>query len=240
MTIPIIHQAPRRPHAARENRKLFDAAGTICLNLLGAPASGKTALLAAILPRLTREVRVGVIEAGLASTADAQRLEALGVPVVQLLTDGRCHVAAEQVRHALHELPLSDLDLLIIENTGGLPCQALTDLGEHVRATTLSVSQGHAVVGKYPLAFSSARLILVTKYDLLPHTDFDLDGTVRQLGRISPGAEVVCTDTRRRLGTDRVAGWLLGYVRAQLFRRPLSVVTEATVDMSTGCLAPQA
>lgn len=239
MTIPIIHQAPRNPHAARENRKLFDTSATLCLNLLGAPGSGKTALLTAILPRLSAEIQVGVIEAGLAATADAQRLGALGVPVVQVLTDGRCHITAEQVRHALRELPLEMLDLLIIENAGGLSCQAATDLGEHVRAAALSISQGHAVVAKYPLAFREAALILLTKHDLLPHTDFDLDATVQVLGRTSPGAEIVCTDIRRRVGTDRVAGWLLGYVRAQRFQQEHIARRREPLGASMHCLTTQ-
>jgi len=217
MTIPVIHHAPRNPHAAAENRRLCDSHGLVCLNLIGPLGSGKTALLEAVLPRLEGELRVGVIMGGLASARDAQRLADLGVPVVQVLTDGRCHLGAEQVRHAINELPVNKLDLLVIENVGGLICQAAVDLGEHLRASVMSVSLGHELIGKYPLAFRQAALLLLTKCDLLPHTEFSLQAATELLQRVSPGSEIICTAARRRIGIDRVAGWLLGYVRAQRF-----------------------
>ncbi len=217
MIIPVIHRAPRSPHAAAENRRLCDSHGVVCLNMIGPLGCGKTALLEAVLPRLQSELGVGVIMGGLASARDAQRLAELGVPVVQVLTDGRCHLGPEQVRHALRELPLDKLDLLVIENVGGLACQAEVDLGEHLRATVMSVSLGHDLIGKYPLVFRQAALLLLTKCDLLPHTDFSLQAATELLRRISPDAEIICTAARRRIGIDRTAGWLLGYVRAQRF-----------------------
>lgn len=215
MTIPIVRQAPRNPRAATENRRLLDATGIICLNFMGATGSGKTSILEAILPRLQAELNVGVIEGDLAATCDAQRIAALGVPVVQVLTDDQCHLSANQVQLGLGELPLDRLDLLIIENVGSLLCQARTDLGEHLRIAVLSIPGGEAVAAKYPLVFRDASLILLAKFDLLPHVDFDLEGTVRALGQINRQGEVICTDVKNRMGIDRVAGWLLGYVRAQ-------------------------
>ena len=215
MSVPVVHQAPPNPRAAGENRRVFDVLGITCLNLLGPTGCGKTALLEAILPRMKGKLRVGVLEGDLVSTCDAQRIGALGVPVVQVLTDGRCHLAAHQVRQALSELPLNDLDLLIIEGMGSPACQVTVDLGEHLRAAVLSISAGHMVAAKYPQLFRDAAVILVTKYDLLPHVDFDLSGTVKNLKRLNPTAEIICTDTKNRVGIDRLAGWLLGYVRAQ-------------------------
>ena len=219
MSVPVVHQAPPNPRAAGENRRAFDALGVTCLNLLGPTGCGKTALLEAILPRIKDRLRVGVLEGDLASTCDAQRISALGVPVVQVLTDGRCHLAAHQVRQAMSELPLQDLDLLIIEGVGSPTCQAAADLGEHIRVAALSISAGDMVATKYPLLFRDAAVILVTKYDLLPHVDFDLSGTVQGLKRLNPTAEIICTDTKNRVGIDRLAGWLLGYVRAQRGQR---------------------
>jgi len=219
MTISVVHQAPPNPHAASENRRTLDGHGVTCLSLLGAPGAGKTALLEAILPRIRSELNVAVLAADLAGTSDVQRIGALGVPAVQVLTDEQCHLTANQVQRGIAELPLSKLDLLIIENGGSLACQSRTDLGEHLRVTVASVADGHLVVSKYPLAFRDVALVLLTKCDLLPHVSFDLDGTLRMLARVNPGGEVVCTDARRRMGIDRVAGWLLGYLRAQRMRR---------------------
>jgi hydrogenase nickel incorporation protein HypB len=215
MSVPIVHQAPSNPRAASENRRVFDALGVVCLNLLGSTGCGKTALLEAILPRIKDKLRVGVLEGDLAASCDAERIGDLGVPVVQVLTDGRCHLAAHQVRQALAELPLHDLDLLIIEGVGSPACQAAADLGEHARAAALSISSGPMVPAKFPMLFRDAAVILVTKYDLLPHVDFDLSAAVATLKRLNPAAEIICTDTKHRRGIDRLAGWLLGYVRAQ-------------------------
>jgi hydrogenase nickel incorporation protein HypB len=229
MTIPVVHRAPSNPHAAAENRRTFDARGLICLNLIGATGSGKTSLLEAILPRIRSEVKIAVIAGDMAGTSDAHRIDRLGVPVVQLLTDGQCHLSADQVQHALRELPLEKLNLLIIENVGSLLCQAAVDLGEHLRVAVLSVSGGHRVATKYVAAFRDAALILLNKYDLLSHVDFDVDAAARALGGVSPGAEIICTDARKRVGIDRLAGWLLGYVRAHRVRQARRVARDTSV-----------
>jgi hydrogenase nickel incorporation protein HypB len=233
MTIPVVRQAPLNPRAAIENRRTFDSAGVICLNLIGATGSGKTALLEAILPRIRTELNVAVIEGDLGPAGDAPRVGSAGVPVVQVLTDSQGQLGAHHVQHALGELSLSKLDLLIVENTGGLVSQASTDLGEHLRVAVLAVSAGHAIAAKYPMALRGAALILLTKYDLLPHVDFDLEGTLRVLGRANPAAEIICTDTRKRVGIDRLAGWLSGYVRAHHFRPPLRPQATESVWLPT-------
>ncbi|MCK4341153.1 MAG: hydrogenase nickel incorporation protein HypB [Phycisphaerae bacterium] len=227
MNIPIVHQTPPNPRAARENRLTFDALGVICVNVVGGTGCGKTSLLAAILPRLKAELNVGVLEGDLATTCDAQRLGACGVPVVQVLTDGQSHLGAHQVQRGMAELPLADLDLLIIENVGDPLCAGQVGLGEHLRAAMLSISAGHLITSKYPELIHGAQLILLSKYDLLPHVDFDLDGTVRSLRRTNPGAEIICTDSENRVGIDRTAGWLLGYVRAQRMHRMRRQPAEA-------------
>ena len=218
MTIPIVHQAPPNQYAVTENRQVLDAAEVTCLNLTGAAGSGKTSLLEAIIPRIESDVRVGVVQADHAATCDAQRIGELGVPVVQVLTDDQCHLSANQLQHALLELSLADLDLLIVENTGGLVHQSTTHLGEHLRMATISVAAGDAIPGKYPLLFHDAAVILLTKYGLLPHVKFDLRETVHSLERDHPSAELICTDVRNRVGIDRLSGWILGYIRAQRVR----------------------
>ncbi|MBP7747783.1 MAG: hydrogenase nickel incorporation protein HypB [Phycisphaerae bacterium] len=219
MTIPVVHQSPPNPRAAGENRRTLDSHGVICVSVGGATGAGKTALLEAILPRLRPALNIAVIMGDATGAGDARRIAALGIPVVQVLTDGACRLAAHQVQHGMAELPLPKLDLLIIEDVGGAVCHLRTDLGEHVRAAVVSIAGGHLVTTKYADAFRDARLILLTKYDLLSHVDFDLDAAVRTLGLANPGGEIICTDTRRRLGIDRAAGWLLGYVRAHRMRR---------------------
>ncbi len=232
MTVPIVHRTAFNPRAAAENRRTFDRYGLTCVNLLGSTGFGKTSVLEALLPRLAREVRVGVVVGDLASTCDADRLGALGLPVVQVLTDGRCHLSAAQLQAGLRELPLDRLDLLVVENTGSLICQAAADLGEHLRIALLSVTGGAAVATKYPYAYRTARVILVTKCDLVPHVDFDLENALTTLRATNPGAEIICTAARQGTGIGRLAGWLLGYVRAQGPRVPLHAVQTAPAGLT--------
>lgn len=220
MSVTVVRQSPPNARAAEENRRTFDELGIVCVNLVGSTGAGKTALLAAVLPLLKERLRVAVLEGDAASTCDAQRIAQLGIPTVQVLTDGQCHLSANQVQRGVLELPLHALDLLVIENIGGPLCPPRCDLGEHLRVAVLSVTGGHQVAAKYPGLIAGAGLVLLTKYDLLPHVDFDLAGTLEVLRRLSPSAEIICTGTRNRIGIDRAAGWLLGYVRAQRMRRP--------------------
>ena len=233
MNIPVVHQTPFNPCAATENRQAFDTLGVVCVNVVGGTGCGKTSLLEAMLPRLKTKLRVGVLEGDLLATCDAQRLGALGIPVVQVLTDGQSCLSADQVQRGMAELPLADLDLLLIENAGIPIGPGNTHLGEHLRVAVLSISAGHLIASKYPSLVRDAQLILLSKYNLLPHVDFDLDGTVRRLRKLNPAAEIICTDTKNRVGIDRAAGWLLGYVRAQRIKQVRRTRTAKPVEVMT-------
>ena len=194
--------------AAAENRERLDTLGVTCINVLGGAGSGKTSALEAVLPMLTDSLSVAVLEGDLVTTADAERIAALDVPVVQLLTDGGCHLNATIVQYAFNRIPLADLDLLIIENVGNPICPANFDLGEHLRISILSVTEGDDKPAKYPLLFKEAALVLLTKCDLLPHTDFDVAAAQKQLRRINPNAEVFSIDIKTGCGFDRLADWI--------------------------------
>ncbi|MEK6643126.1 MAG: hydrogenase nickel incorporation protein HypB, partial [Planctomycetota bacterium] len=153
----------RNDNAASENRVLLDQHGVTCINLLGGAGCGKTSLLEAVLPMLRKSLRVAVLEGDLATTRDAERIARLDVPVVQLLTDGGCHLNATLVRHALDRVPLANLDMVIIENVGNPICPANFDLGEHERISVLSVAEGDDKPVKYPLLFKNASLVVLTK-----------------------------------------------------------------------------
>jgi hydrogenase nickel incorporation protein HypB len=196
---------------ARANREDFDAAGVTVVNLMSAPGAGKTALLERVLHDLDG-VRVGVLEGDVQGTLDAERLATLHVPVTQIETSrgfaGECHLDANMVRSALPQVPLGELDLLVIENVGNLVCPAEFRVGEHHRAMVCSVAEGEDKPLKYPLMFRACELVLVNKIDLLEHLDYDIDTFLRNLDAINPGVEKQLVSARTGEGVDGFRQWL--------------------------------
>jgi hydrogenase nickel incorporation protein HypB len=196
---------------ARANRDDFDRAGVAVVNLMSAPGAGKTALLERVLGSLDG-VRAGVLEGDVQGSYDADRLASLHVPVTQLNTDpgfgGECHLDANMVRSALPEVPLDDLDLLVIENVGNLVCPAEFRVGEDVRVMVSAVTEGEDKPLKYPLMFRTCELVLVNKIDLLPHLDFDLERFLRNLDAVHPGVPRMLMSARTGEGVEAWREWL--------------------------------
>jgi len=197
---------------ARANRDMFDRAETYTINMMSSPGAGKTALLERTLERLRNQLRLGVLEGDVQTTLDADRLARFHIPLVQVNTDpgfgGECHLDANMVRSGLGELPLEDIDILIIENVGNLVCPAEFRVGEDVRVMVYSVTEGEEKPLKYPLMFRSADLVLVNKVDLLEHLDFDLEQFLGNLDAVNPGVRTVLTSARTGQGVDEWCDWL--------------------------------
>jgi hydrogenase nickel incorporation protein HypB len=197
---------------AQANRADFDRHGVTVVNVMSAPGAGKTALLERALDGL-EGVRAGVLEGDVAGSFDADRLSLLHLPVVQLNTDagfgGECHLDANMVRSALPEMPLADIDLLVIENVGNLVCPAEFHVGEHMRVMVSSVTEGEDKPLKYPLMFRACELVLVNKVDLLPHLDFDLDKLLYNIDAVHPDVERIVLSARTGQGIDAWRDWLL-------------------------------
>ena len=197
---------------AGANREMFDRAGTYTINMMSSPGAGKTALLERTLERLRNQLRLGVLEGDVQTTLDADRLARFHIPLVQVNTDpgfgGECHLDANMVRSGLGELPLEDIDILIIENVGNLVCPAEFRVGEDVRVMVYSITEGEEKPLKYPLMFRSADLVLVNKVDLLEHLDFDLEQFLGNLEAVNPGVGIVLTSARTGQGVDEWCDWL--------------------------------
>jgi hydrogenase nickel incorporation protein HypB len=197
---------------ARANREDFDRHGVTVVNLMSAPGAGKTALLERVLGSLDG-VRAGVLEGDVQGSYDADRLASLHVPVTQLNTDpgfgGECHLDANMVRSALPEVPLDELDLLVIENVGNLVCPAEFKVGEDARIMVSSVTEGEDKPLKYPLMFRACELVLVNKIDLLPHLDFDLGKFLHNLDAVHPGVPRLLVSARTGEGVEAWRDWLL-------------------------------
>jgi hydrogenase nickel incorporation protein HypB len=218
MTIEIIRQRILRKNeqAAEMNRLRLDDRCVVAVNMMGGAGCGKTTLLESIIPRLTPFVRVGVLEGDLATTKDAERIARLGVPVVQLLTEGGCHLTATLVEQGLSRLPLDELDLLIIENVGNPICPANFDLGEHFRIAVLSVTEGDDKPTKYPYLFTVADLVVISKTDLLASTDFDPEAAIAAIHALDPAKTIEQVSARDPESTRGIVAWLLNHVPADL------------------------
>jgi len=193
--------------AAEENRALLARHGVVALNIMGGAGCGKTTLLEKIIPAVRGELAVGVLEGDLATTKDADRIAALGVPVIQLLTEGGCHLTATLVQEGLRRLPLADLDLLLIENVGNPICPANFDLGEHFRLAVLSVSEGDDKPAKYPYLFKKADAVAITKVDVLAATDFNLDRAMADIRVLGPAKPIFAVSARRN-DTGALTDWV--------------------------------
>lgn len=194
---------------AAGNRQRLHAAGVFTINVVGSPGAGKTTLLEALFARLRAQLRPAVIEGDLAGSIDAERLERLGVPVVQINTAGACHLDASMIATALEQLDLGQVDLLVIENVGNLVCTAGFDLGEDLRLVVLSTSEGDDKAVKYPAIFQSAAALVLAKMDLLPHTNFQPARIAADYCRLRPEGQVFETAALEGRGIERLAEWLL-------------------------------
>ena len=197
---------------ARANRDDFDRHGVTVVNLMSAPGAGKTTLLEKSLPGLDG-VRAGVLEGDVAGSLDADRLADLHIPVTQLNTDqgfgGECHLDANMVRSALPSLPLSELDLLVIENVGNLVCPAEFRVGEDARVMVSSVTEGEDKPLKYPLMFRACELVIVNKVDLLEHLDYDMDKFLYHLHGVHPDVPHLLVSARTGEGLEAVRDYLV-------------------------------
>ena len=200
---------------ARKNRNIFSTQDLLVINLMSSPGSGKTTILEKTIDSLNGKLKLGVIEGDLYTDQDAQRIEKKGVRVVQINTEGACHLDAGMVDKAFQELPGDNLDLLFIENVGNLVCPAEFDLGEDLKAVVISTTEGNDKLTKYPLIFREAGAIVLNKIDLLPYTDFSLERFREDLAQINPLAPVFLVSGRTGEGISEWNEWLLREVSAK-------------------------
>ena len=198
----------RNDAIAAENRRDLQATKTLALNLVSSPGSGKTALLVETLKRIGDKYPVAVIEGDQETTADADRIRATGVPAIQINTGKGCHLDADMVRTAMSRLGTPANGVLFIENVGNLVCPAGFDLGEAHKVVIVSVTEGEDKPLKYSGMFAASALMVVTKTDLLPHLDFDVDRLIDNARRINPTIGVLKLSAKTGEGMDRWLHWL--------------------------------
>ncbi len=189
----------------------------VCLiNVMGSPGAGKTSLITALIARLQEKFSIGVIEGDITGQIDAEKIAALGIPAVQLNTDGACHIEAMSIQRILPQFDLDALDLLFVENIGNLVCPAEFDIGENFRITILSIPEGDDKVKKYPLMFTDTDCLVLNKCDMLPYFDFSLETVAEDYRRVNPEGPLFQVSSRSGEGLTALAEHLEGRIRAAL------------------------
>ena len=182
--------------------------GTLMVNLMSSPGSGKTTLLSKTVTDLKSEMKIGVMEADIASDVDAIKIESMGATAIQAHTDGMCHVDAGMSKRALDAMNYNGLDLVFLENVGNLICPAEFDTGAGLKVMILSIPEGDDKPLKYPLMFQESDALVLTKVDALPYFDFDMDKCVERVKRLNPAIHIFPVSAKTGEGMDAFEDYL--------------------------------
>jgi hydrogenase nickel incorporation protein HypB len=193
---------------AGNNRKLLAQNKVFAANIMASPGAGKTSLVIQTIKTMGKTTRVGVIEGDISSSIDAQAVGQEGVPVVQINTGGECHLDANMVQNALNNLPLKEIDLLLIENVGNLVCPAEFNLGENRKVLVASVPEGDDKPYKYPLMFTTVDVVVLNKTDLLPYVKFNVEAFEKAVKGINAKLKVFPLSCTTGEGVSAWIGWL--------------------------------
>ncbi len=214
MKIPVVRNILEvNERIAAQNREIFDRYGLLVINLMSSPGAGKTSLLEKTIEQLKDRIRIGVIEGDIQCSFDAERIAQKGVQAVQINTDGACHLDGNMIREALHQMDLSVLDLLVVENVGNLVCPAEFKVGEDLKVMLLSVTEGDDKPLKYPLMFQESRVLIINKIDLLPYVDCRLEKIYEAVNQLNKEMMVFALSCKTGEGLEPWTSWLETQVR---------------------------
>ncbi|MEQ9587990.1 MAG: hydrogenase nickel incorporation protein HypB [Parvibaculaceae bacterium] len=198
----------KNDNIALDNRRALTERGILALNFVSSPGSGKTTLLVKTLTDLLPATPMAVIEGDQETLNDAKKIQATGASVIQVNTGTGCHLEADMVRSGIQQLDLADNSILLIENVGNLVCPALFDLGEAAKVAILSVTEGEDKPIKYPHMFRAADLVLLTKTDLLPHLNFDVEACIDYARQVNPNIQCLQLSAQTGAGLDTWYDWI--------------------------------
>ncbi|MGA8849753.1 MAG: hydrogenase nickel incorporation protein HypB [Dehalococcoidia bacterium] len=207
---------------ASRNQQLLDKHKVFAINIMSAPGAGKTSLILQTLTRLKGRLNIAVIEGDVASTVDAEKVQSKAKTVVQINTRNMpesCSLIAAMIESALKDMPLDNIDLILIENVGNLICPAEFTLGEHKRVVISSLPEGDDKPIKYPLIFIDADAVIINKMDLLPYVDFDIAAFRRSIAGLNPKVEVFQVSCKTGEGIERWCSWILEQVKTKATKR---------------------
>ena len=197
---------------ADQNRAFFDRWSITCLNLMSSPGAGKTVLLEKTLAAMQHQLKIAVIEGDMTTELDADRLRQYNVPVIPINTGRSCHLDSKMVAGGIHSLQHqcnpADLDLVLVENVGNLVCPAEFEVGEHAKVALLSVTEGEDKPLKYPIMFQAADCLLITKVDLAPYLEIDLESIADNVRQMNPNVAIFTVSAKTEEGLNLWFDWL--------------------------------
>ena len=207
--VPVVEQImSANDQLAAANRARLDEAGVFGLNVMASPGAGKTSLITRTVEALREQLRIGAVDGDIATTLDADRIAAFGIPSVQINTGGACHLDAAMFQSALPQLPLDELDLLIVENVGNLVCPASFQLGVHRSILIASVPEGDDKPYKYPVMYRGVDAVVLNKMDVMAAFDFDVDYFRRGVEVLNPGLAFFPLSCKTGEGLESWVVWL--------------------------------
>ncbi|MCG3695143.1 hydrogenase nickel incorporation protein HypB [Aliarcobacter butzleri] len=206
-TISVIQKIlDKNDHEASHNRAHFDNHKVLGINLMSSPGSGKTTFLENIADMV--DFKFAVVEGDLETSRDADRLKAKGINAVQIQTGSACHLDAFMVHKGLHDISLDGIDVCFVENVGNLVCPASYDVGTHLNIVLVSVPEGEDKIAKYPVMFRCADLILITKTDLLPYFDYDIEKEKAEARKLKPNVDILEVNIKDKQSLQNVIDWI--------------------------------
>jgi len=199
---------------AEHNRALLDQAGVYSINIMASPGAGKTSLILQTLESLNGRLMLGVVEGDLATSIDAEKATAAGLPAVQINTGGECHLDAAMLADALPTLPLGDIDLILVENVGNLICPANFQIGTHLNVLIASIPEGDDKPYKFPGMYRGMQVLIINKIDLLPYVPFNMDYFKRGVEMLKPGVVTFAVSSKTGEGMQAWTDWLVAQVKS--------------------------
>lgn len=217
MDIKIVKQKLEEvEECSNEIKKILKDNNVYLINVMGSPGTGKTSLIIELIKSLKNKYKIAVVEGDIAGQVDAKKIDALGISVIQLNTEGECHIEPISIKNILGYFDLNEIDLIFIENIGNLVCPAEFDLGENFKIAILSIPEGDDKVEKYPLLFSTADTVVLSKFDMMQYFEFDDNMVEKSVKLLNESSEIFRVSSKTREGIDPLVKFIEERVKADL------------------------
>lgn len=199
-----------------ELKSIFEEKKIFVINIMGSPGAGKTSFIINIINSLRNKYSIAVIEGDIAGKIDAEKIDAMGIPVVQLNTDGACHIEAMSIKNIIKEFNLDNIDVIIVENIGNLVCPAEFNIGEDIKVALLSIPEGDDKVVKYPLMFINSHCLVINKYDMMNYFNFNYERVKKDAMEMNPCINIFPVSSITGSGSGEFVSWLEEIINKKL------------------------